>query len=73
MRAFGAEWEADRTARLHFGEKGHAYVTKHGGQIRLWDWNEGGASLRIIGRATRRPVIDIMERLREGLAGSEKP
>jgi hypothetical protein len=76
VRAFGAEWELESRARgsARHGDRVHVLrVEGISDSVLLYMPAEKTPGLRFIGRATRRPVIDIMERLRESLAGSEKP
>jgi hypothetical protein len=67
VRAFGAEWDLSAQARRNAFHGDTVRVHKDGDGVLLYMWNEEGAGLVSIGRATRRPVIDVMALLGNGM------
>ena len=72
VRAFGAEWELDAGRNGTLAPNGsHLDFRTYGGVVAYVEWYEPRLGVRCIGRATRRPVVDLMANFRESLSGSE--
>lgn len=71
VRAFGDEWELDAGRDGILAPNGPRLDFRtYGGGVAYVEWYEPRLGVRCIGRATRRPMVDLMANLREILSNA---